>query len=583
MEELQEVPKEREASEFLKLIRHSEYEMVDQLNKTPARISLLSLLVNSEGHRQLLLKVLNEAHVTKDISVEKFGGIVGSLTTANHISFSGDELPEGGRNHNLPLHIVVRCGDYIMARVLIDNASFLNVMPKTTLDKLFSTGAQLRTSPIIVRAFDSSKPEVMGEITLPIRIGPTTFNVDFQIHKAGAIPSSLHQKVKFITDQRLISVKGEEDLMISTPMPIEYTEGNEKALEASFQSLEIVGTEHEGDSKTAKAMFTIVEVLMKAGYQPGKGLGKSLNGITEPITLQENHGKVGLGFYSQGHPEKAREMIKIASDLYQWFTSRGIVSPNPIAMIANQDPSKQEWIYLSSEKLANWESNTLPTPVFQITSPSTHNDNAILEPNESSDPNNQDQGQDEEVPTLAELEKDLEHSKLMMQPLEESTKVIDIGTGEVVKEVKIGKRMPMEIRSRIIELLKEYSDVFAWLYHDMPGLNTNIVEHKLPIIPGATPQWNASFLAVAEYPQWVANIVPILKKDGKVCICVDYRDLNIASVKDNFPLPHIDVLVDNTVRHQIFPFMDGFSRYNQIRMAPEDREKTMFIIAWGTF
>ena len=62
-------------------------------------------------------------------------------------------------------------------------------------------------------------------------------------------------------------------------------------------------------------------------------------------------------------------------------------------------------------------------------------------------------------------------------------------------------------------------------------------------------QLDAGFLEVAKYPQWVANIVPIPKKDGKVQICVDYRDLNRASPKDNFPLPHIDILVDNTAKH----------------------------------
>ncbi|RDX57794.1 hypothetical protein CR513_62934, partial [Mucuna pruriens] len=338
--------------------------------------------------------------------------------------------------------------------------------------------------------------------------------------------------------------------MISTPASIEYIEGNEEASETSFQSLEIAGTEHKGDSKTTKAMFAIVKVLMKVGYQLGKGLRKSLNGIAEPITLQENPRKAGLGFYSQGHPKKARETIKITSDL---------------------------------------------------TSPSTHNDNAILGLDESSEQNNQDQGQDEKVPALAELEKDLEHPSSMMQPLEESTKVVDIGMGEIVKEVKIGKHMSSEIRTTIIELLNEYIDIFVWSYHDIPGLDTNIVEHKLPIIPGATPirqqlrrmkpevalkikeevekQWNPSFLAVVEYPQWVDNIVSVPKKDGKVCMCMDYRDLNRASPKDNFPLPYIGVLVDNTMRHQIFSFMDGFSGYNQIQMAPEDREKTTFITA----
>ncbi|MCQ7416345.1 reverse transcriptase domain-containing protein, partial [Salmonella enterica] len=68
-----------------------------------------------------------------------------------------------------------------------------------------------------------------------------------------------------------------------------------------------------------------------------------------------------------------------------------------------------------------------------------------------------------------------------------------------------------------------------------------------------------------------------------VRMCVDYRDLNKASPKDNFPLPHIDVLVDNTAGFSTFSFMDGFSGYNQIKMAPEDQEKTTFITLWGTF
>ena len=51
--------------------------------------------------------------------------------------------------------------------------------------------------------------------------------------------------------------------------------------------------------------------------------------------------------------------------------------------------------------------------------------------------------------------------------------------------------------------------------------------------------FNAGFLAVTSYPQWVANVVPVPKKDGNVRMCVDYRDLHRASPKDDFPLPHI--------------------------------------------
>ena len=96
-------------------------------------------------------------------------------------------------------------------------------------------------------------------------------------------------------------------------------------------------------------------------------------------------------------------------------------------------------------------------------------------------------------------------------------------------------------------------------------------------------QFNVGFLTVTSYPQWVANIVPVPKKDGKVQMCVDYRDLNRASPKDDFPLPYIDILVDNTTQHKMFSFMDGFSGYNQIKMAPEDMENTTFMTLQGTF
>ena len=77
-------------------------------------------------------------------------------------------------------------------------------------------------------------------------------------------------------------------------------------------------------------------------------------------------------------------------------------------------------------------------------------------------------------------------------------------------------------------------------------------------------QLDAGFLEVAKYPKWVANIVLVPKKDGTVRMCVDYRDLNRASPKDNLFLPYIDILVDNTANNSQFSFMDDFFGYNQI-------------------
>ena len=96
-------------------------------------------------------------------------------------------------------------------------------------------------------------------------------------------------------------------------------------------------------------------------------------------------------------------------------------------------------------------------------------------------------------------------------------------------------------------------------------------------------QLNAGFLIAIAYSNWVANIVPVPKKDGKVRMCVDYRDLNRAIPKDNFPLPQIDTLINNIVTNMFFSFMDGFSGCNQIKMAEEDKAKTALTTHWGTY
>ena len=72
-------------------------------------------------------------------------------------------------------------------------------------------------------------------------------------------------------------------------------------------------------------------------------------------------------------------------------------------------------------------------------------------------------------------------------------------------------------------------------------------------------------------------------KDGKVRICVDFRDLNKACPKDDFPLPYIDVLVSNMTGSVLRSFMDGFSGYNQIKMATKDMTKTTFTTEWGIY
>jgi hypothetical protein len=185
---------------------------------------------------------------------------------------------------------------------------------------------------------------------------------------------------------------------------------------------------------------------------------------------------------------------------------------------------------------------------------------------------------EEEIPKeiLEFIEREEErHAK----PFSEEIITTNIGSENEPKLVKIGATLSSQESEKLIFLLKEYKDVFAWSYEDMPGIDPEILQHKIPLHPEAKPvkqklrrmrpdwvlkikeevtkQINAGFLIVTEYPQWVANIVPVPKKTREIRVCVDFRDLNKASPKDDFPLPHIDELVDNTAGHALLSFMDG--------------------------
>ena len=108
-------------------------------------------------------------------------------------------------------------------------------------------------------------------------------------------------------------------------------------------------------------------------------------------------------------------------------------------------------------------------------------------------------------------------------------------------------------------------------------------EWMLKIKEEVVKQLKAGFIKAVSQTDWLDNIVLVPKKDGKVKICVDFRDLNKACPMDDFPLPHIDVLVDNTAGNALMSFMDSFSRYNQILMALEDMTKTTFVTKWRIY
>ena len=86
-----------------------------------------------------------------------------------------------------------------------------------------------------------------------------------------------------------------------------------------------------------------------------------------------------------------------------------------------------------------------------------------------------------------------------------------------------------------------------------------------------------------KYPEWLANVVVVLKKGSKWRVCVDYMDLNEACLKDSFPLSRIDQIVDASAGHRMLSSMDALSGIHQIPMHPPDAKKTAFITLYRLY
>ena len=123
----------------------------------------------------------------------------------------------------------------------------------------------------------------------------------------------------------------------------------------------------------------------------------------------------------------------------------------------------------------------------------------------------------------------------------------------------VNSLLSIEEKKQLQHVLLRNIDVFAWNHSDMKRIDSMLASHKLNVIPSAKPMrqkvrrvysdrhqiiqtkvdniLRASFIREVKYPEWLANMVVVLKKGGKWRVCVDYTDLNKACLKDSLPLP----------------------------------------------
>ena len=191
------------------------------------------------------------------------------------------------------------------------------------------------------------------------------------------------------------------------------------------------------------------------------------------------------------------------------------------------------------------------------------------------------------------------------------------------KPVTISTRLSDEEEQKLLEILKKKKESIAWSIEELKGISPSICMHKILLEETSKPTVehqrrlnpvmkevvkkevlklpNAGFIYAISDSPWVSPVHVVPKKGGFTVIrnekieliptrtvtgwrvCIDYRKLNIATRKDHFPLPFIDQMLDRLAGHPHFCFLDGYSGYNQIAIAPEDQEKTTFTCPYGTF
>ncbi|CAN6552317.1 unnamed protein product [Malus baccata var. baccata] len=211
---------------------------------------------------------------------------------------------------------------------------------------------------------------------------------------------------------------------------------------------------------------------------------------------------------------------------------------------------------------------------------------------------------------------------LELKPLPDHLKYVFLGDEETLPVIVSASLTALE-EEKLIRVLKEHKTAIGWTLADIKGISPTTCMHNIFLEEGAKPtreaqrRLNPPMMEVVKkeiikllncgviYPisdsHWVSPVQVVPKKSGVTVVknaedelvptriqtgwrvCIDYRKLNNTTRKDHFPLPFIDQILERLAGHSFYCFLDGYSGYNQIVIAPDDQEKTTFTCPFGTF
>ncbi|KAM1302527.1 hypothetical protein ACFX2H_013448 [Malus domestica] len=211
---------------------------------------------------------------------------------------------------------------------------------------------------------------------------------------------------------------------------------------------------------------------------------------------------------------------------------------------------------------------------------------------------------------------------LELKPLPCHLKYVFLGEDQTLPVI-ISSSLTAQEEDKLLRVLKEHKSAIGWTLADIKGISPTTCMHRILLEEGAKPSreaqhcLNPPMLEVVKkeviklldcgviYPisdsRWVSPVQVIPKKSGVTVVkneeqelvptrvvtgwrvCIDYTKLNAMTRKDHFPLPFLDQMLERLAGYQFYCFLDGYSGYNQIVIAPEDQEKTTFTCPFGTF
>ena len=212
--------------------------------------------------------------------------------------------------------------------------------------------------------------------------------------------------------------------------------------------------------------------------------------------------------------------------------------------------------------------------------------------------------------------------KLELKPLPSHLKYAFLGVEETFPVI-ISSFLESDQENKLLEILRTHKTAIGWTIADIKGIIPLIYTHRIhleeDVKPSRQPQrrlnpimkevvkkevlklLDVGVIYPIAYSKWVSPTQVVPKKSGVTVVenehnkliptrvttgwrvCIDYRKLNAGTRKDHFPLPFVDQMLKKVAEHEFYCFLDGYSGYNQIEIALEDQEKTMFTCPFGTF